>query len=58
MSDSDSLVEVDDLFARELEGLFVEWQPETVPHPELVAFNNELAAELGLDGDMLSLIHI
>ncbi len=53
MSDSDSLVEVDDLFARELEGLFVEWQPETVPHPELVAFNNELAAELGLDGDMI-----
>ncbi len=36
-------------FAQELPGLFVEWQPAAVPAPELVALNEPLAIELGLD---------
>ncbi len=40
-------------FADALEGLYAEWAPASVPHPELVVLNESLAAELGLDVDHL-----
>jgi serine/tyrosine/threonine adenylyltransferase len=43
----------DDSFVRELEGLYVPWQGTPVPEPRLLALNEELAAELGLDVDAL-----
>ena len=39
----------DDSFVRELEGLFVPWQGAPVAEPRLLALNEELAAELGVD---------
>lgn len=43
----------DNTFARELEGLYVDWQPAQVPSPNLVVFNAELAGKLhlGLDAN-------
>lgn len=43
----------DNSFARELEGLYVPWQPAPVPDPRLLWFNDALAAELGLDAAAL-----
>src|SRR3954452_11664976 len=39
----------EDTFVRELEGLYVPWQATPVPAPRLLALNDELAAELGVD---------
>ncbi len=43
----------DNSFVRELTGLYVPWQPAAVPEPALLALNEGLAAELGLDVDAL-----
>lgn len=43
----------DNSYARELQGFYVPWNPVQVPHPQLLFFNRELAAELGLDADAL-----
>ena len=48
-----SLFAFEDSFARELEGLYVPWQGTPVPEPRLLALNEELAAELGLDAQAL-----
>jgi uncharacterized protein YdiU (UPF0061 family) len=45
--------ELDDDFARELPGLSVKWQPSPASDPKLLALNDGLAAELGLDPEML-----
>ncbi len=41
----------DNTFARELEGLYVDWQPAQVPSPNLVIFNRDLAGQLRLGPD-------
>lgn len=46
-----TLFAFDNSFASDLEGLYAESQPAQVPEPELVAFNSELAVELGVDPD-------
>ena len=43
----------DNTFARELGGLFEPWKAELVPEPRLLALNDELAIELGLDPELL-----
>ncbi|MDQ3758523.1 MAG: YdiU family protein [Actinomycetota bacterium] len=43
----------DNSFVRELEGLYIPWKATPAPAPELLALNEELAAELGLDADQL-----
>ena len=43
----------DNSFVRELEGLYEPWQPMPVQRPRLLALNEALAAELGLDGEAL-----
>ena len=43
----------DNTFARELGGLYESWRAEVVPEPRLLALNDELAEELGLDADRL-----
>jgi serine/tyrosine/threonine adenylyltransferase len=40
-------------FVRELEGLYVPWQGAAVPGARLLALNEELAVELGVDPDAL-----
>ena len=47
------MFDFDDSFVRELDGLYVPWQPELVPAPRLLVLNEKLAAELGIDGDAL-----
>ncbi|WP_228431139.1 protein adenylyltransferase SelO [Baekduia soli] len=44
----------DDSYARDLEGLYVPWQPAGSPAPRLLALNTALAAELGLDAGALA----
>jgi uncharacterized protein YdiU (UPF0061 family) len=44
---------LDDWFVRDLGGLYRPWQAAPAPAPELVALNDDLAAELGLDADAL-----
>jgi serine/tyrosine/threonine adenylyltransferase len=43
----------DNSYVRELEGLYVPWQATPAPAPRLLALNEELATELGVDGDAL-----
>jgi len=43
----------DNSYARELEGLYVPWQAAQFPEPQLVKLNHALAAELGLDANVL-----
>ena len=43
----------DDLFARELPGLYEPWEAARVPAPRVLAFNDELAAELGANPEAL-----
>jgi uncharacterized protein YdiU (UPF0061 family) len=43
----------DNSYVRELEGLYVPWQATSAPTPRLLALNEELAAELGVDADAL-----
>ena len=45
--------DLDDSFARELVGLHQPWQAEPVSAPELLALNDDLADELGLDVEAL-----
>ncbi len=47
------LFEFDNSFVRELRGLYEPWQGAVVKQPELLALNEVLAAELGLDADAL-----
>jgi serine/tyrosine/threonine adenylyltransferase len=44
---------LEDAFVRDLEGLYVPWQGAQVPAPRLLALNEALAAELGLDPEAL-----
>jgi serine/tyrosine/threonine adenylyltransferase len=44
-----TLFQFDNSFARELAGLYVDWQPAAVPDPVLLALNDELARDLGAD---------
>ncbi len=46
-------VTLDHRFARELPDLAVAWQAEDAPAPQLLALNDSLAADLGLDPDWL-----
>ena len=39
----------DNSYVRELEGMYEPWQAAAAPAPELLALNEELAAELGID---------
>src|SRR3954469_12591801 len=48
-----SLFAFDNSFVRELDGLYVPWRGEVVPKPRLLALNDELAEELGVDPDAL-----
>ncbi len=48
-ADVSTLFEFDNSFARELADLSVEWQPTPVREPVLLAFNETLASELGID---------
>ncbi len=43
----------DNSFVRELEGLYIPWKATPAPAPELLALNEELAAELRLGADQL-----
>ena len=47
------LFSFDNTFVRELGGLYESWPAESVPEPRLLALNDELATELGLDADRL-----
>lgn len=49
----DLTIALDDRFARAVPELAVPWQAEAAPAPELLALNESLAAELGLDADAL-----
>ncbi len=40
----------DNSYARELEGLYIRWQPAPAPEPRMAYFNGALATELGLPG--------
>ena len=46
-------VELEHSYARELEGTYAAQEPRPVADPSLVALNVDLAAELGLDVDVL-----
>ena len=46
-------IRLDDWFARDLSGLHEPWQAAPASSPRLLALNDELAAELGLDADSL-----
>ncbi|MFL5845843.1 MAG: protein adenylyltransferase SelO [Solirubrobacteraceae bacterium] len=48
-----SLFAFDNSYVRELPELNTEWRTRPVPEPRLLAFNAELAEELGLDADAL-----
>ena len=43
----------DNSFVRDLDGLYEPWRAEPAPAPELLALNDDLAAELGVDPDAL-----
>ena len=47
-------IDFDNSYARELDGLYVRWQPAPAPSPQLLWLNRPLAHELGLDGDALA----
>ncbi len=44
----------DNTYARDLEGLYIEWQAALAPTPKLVKLNRALADELKLDADALT----
>ena len=41
-------------FVDRLDGLYVPWDPDPVPTPALLALNEDLALELGLDPEQLA----
>src|SRR5450755_432299 len=45
---------LDNSYARDLQGFSVPWRPEAAPAPKSLFFNEPLAAELGLDGTALA----
>jgi len=47
------LFSFDNSYVRELEGLYVPWQAAPAPAPELLALNEELASDLGVDARAL-----
>jgi serine/tyrosine/threonine adenylyltransferase len=47
------LLALESSYARELEGLYAPWQATPVPAPRLLALNEDLAAELGIDPEAL-----
>src|SRR4051794_20863879 len=47
------LLQFDNSFVRELEGLYTPWTAEPAPDPRLLVLNEDLAAELGADADAL-----
>jgi serine/tyrosine/threonine adenylyltransferase len=47
------LFEFDNSFSRDLTGLYEPWQAAPAPAPKLLALNQELATELGVDADAL-----
>ena len=49
----DTGIALQDRFARDLPELAVRWQAETAPNPRLLALNESLAGELGLDSTWL-----
>lgn len=55
MTDQDSTtgLRLDNQFAREVQGMYVRWQPEPTPAPRWLQFNDALALELGLDAQTL-----
>ena len=46
---TEDLLEFDNSFARELPGLYVDWEPAAVREPAILVLNEELAVELGLN---------
>ncbi len=49
----DTTVALQDRFASDLPEMAVSWQAQTVPNPQLLAFNATLADDLGLDASWL-----
>jgi len=49
MTANPPLFQFDNSYARDLPGFYVSWEGAQVPAPELILFNQGLAAELGLD---------
>jgi uncharacterized protein YdiU (UPF0061 family) len=47
------LLQFDDSFVRDLEGLYVPWRGAPAPEPRLLVLNEDLAAELGVDPEAL-----
>ncbi len=47
-------IDFDNSYARELDGLYVRWQPAPAPAPQLLWLNRQLAHELGLDAVALA----
>lgn len=50
MTSSSQTIPFDNTFARDLPGFYVAWQGASVPAPEPVLFNADLAVQLGLEG--------
>jgi len=50
---AESLLDLDDTYARELPDLSVPWPAAPMPAPELLVLNEQLAVELGTDADAL-----
>ena len=46
---TEDLLEFDNSFARELPGLYVDWEPAAVREPAILVLNEELAVELETD---------
>jgi uncharacterized protein YdiU (UPF0061 family) len=47
------LLAFENSYARELEGLYAPWEPAPAPAPRVLALNEELATDLGLDPEAL-----
>jgi len=47
-------IQFDNTYARELEGMYVPWQPAKVPSPELLRLNTDLGVQLNLPMDVLN----
>ncbi|MGV3626776.1 MAG: protein adenylyltransferase SelO family protein, partial [Betaproteobacteria bacterium] len=47
------MLQFDNSYARDLEGLYVPWKAAEIPEPKLIKLNHALAEELGLDAKAL-----
>ncbi len=54
---AEPLFAFDNSYVRDLEGLYTSWTAEPAPEPRLLALNEELAAELGVDPAALRTPH-